>query len=537
MYGPWIARARTGASIYDDESISDGDDDLPVTPLRPLLPRGVTKLTAQANAAALRPSTERLPGSKPAFQHAFRVERSRGGRAKWSELSNTEGSMPPLDTMSLSTLPDSCPESVRERISEDMRPGPVSTAERIALNSLCANDTILPMDIDGIVKDLEEMRWLDELARHELLDDFVERFTEAAPQMLKPDDTSPRFGLEWEEGRRISISDPKVLPWLESVEEPTGSPISASPGASDSEFPGRSLLSLNMDEFGGTSAPRLELEDQDKHCQPKPLDSLNLANDRVMGKKGILDHPWPDFGGGDAPILDLGPIQDEASLPANDDDDLIDDVDDDSSDYRSDGGSVEDSHSTASDYFSHENIEEIGRHAAERLFGPDFEDSVPRSRLEGAVQNFISEIVTFRHGTDESSLLRTSLSGDTDHHGKVSLGSSSGGSSLKRKASKATGPLPYRQNGDDDDQKDQNSDRRGNDGNRRPAEADNTKTSQGKTDRLEFMCPFRLKDPMRFNVREWYDCATKIYVCDRSSSKRNELNELRYVLHRCQFKQ
>ncbi|KAK0741307.1 hypothetical protein B0T18DRAFT_432436 [Schizothecium vesticola] len=61
---------------------------------------------------------------------------------------------------------------------------------------------------------------------------------------------------------------------------------------------------------------------------------------------------------------------------------------------------------------------------------------------------------------------------------------------------------------------------------RAPVHRDEATTRHPKTDHFEFMCPYRLKYHIRFNVRNSYDCATKSYVCDGSSSKRDELNEL-----------
>ncbi|KAK1749390.1 hypothetical protein QBC47DRAFT_311965 [Echria macrotheca] len=180
--------------------------------------------------------------------------------------------------------------------------------------------------------------------------------------------------------------------------------------------------------------------------------------------------------------------------------------------------------SASSEAHDEDNILSIGTYAAEHLFGLGFEDGLPWYQVKNATRNFVNELLRLKEcasGVDSSS-----SAVDADYPHVACFGSSSGGSSLKRKASPNAGFGFGRRDNDEESKDGKGPDRRGN-GKRGPADRDEPSAHHAKPERLEFMCPYRLKDPSRFNVREAYDCATKSYVCDDSDSKRNELNELR----------
>lgn len=385
----------------------------------------------------------------------------------------TAPSLPPLTT---STTCGSCRESILGDVPA-VKPEPVTSAERLALNSLCIDDSVSGPDVERILNDLEPLD-LDDLLIS--MDKLVDEFPALALHMEKASGGVPAFYPR----DQVPDTNPKVLPWLASVEGPEG-PLSVSDG-----FPGEHFPS-HADGFTGPDHP--------EQVKPRHRHTTEVT-------RGLWHLQLTEFG-------KIGPPTccSTTSEP--------------------DGIDNQSSLSPTIDYNNVENIASIGSYAVERLFGPGIEDTLHWPQLEEVVENFIDELVTLKLGAEGAGLQLTSLSSGTDPQGAGSFGSSSGGSSLKRKASGGGGsgggsrPRRPRKDGDNGDDGDTGRGKGGGDG-----PSGNLKPSNPEKSRpLEFMCPYRLKDPIRFNVREWYDCATKVYICEGPGSKRNELNELRYV--------
>ena len=354
------------------------------------------------------------------------------------------------------------------------------SAERLALISLCIDDSISVPDVERTLNDLEPLD-LDDVVIP--IDKLVNEFPALALHMEKGSGGVPAFYLQ----DQVPNTNPKVLPWLASVEGPEGPP-----SVSDGAF---------GDLFGYGAFTGVGNSEQ-----------VNPRHDHITKlTQGLGNIQLTEFGKIDPPTCCSTTSEPE-------------------------GIDSQRSRLSATDYLDEDNIASIGSYALERLFGPGIEDTLHRPQLEEVVESFIDGLVALKLKTEGNSLQLTSLSGGIDSQGVGFFKSSSGGSSLKRKASSGGGSPSQRPRKDDDDGEDGDTGRRdgGGDGplgNSKPSD-------RGK--RLEFMCPYRLKDPIRFNVREWYDCATKVYICEDPGSKRNELNELRYVFpysipdHYCQ---
>ncbi|KAH6853606.1 hypothetical protein B0I37DRAFT_409760 [Chaetomium sp. MPI-CAGE-AT-0009] len=440
-------------NLDDGGSIFEGGNNIITTWLRPPRAPKQPDTGGKLQSRAFRP------------HHALLVGR---GRALWPETLDGTESLPPLTT---STTCGSCRESILGDMPA-LKPEPVTSAERLALNSLCIDDSILGPDVERILNDLEPLD-LDDLVVS--MDKLVDEFPALALHMEKRTGEVPAFCLR----DQIPDTNPKVLPWLASVERPEGPPFVSG------EFV-EARFSSRTDEFSGTGHPEQAVP---RHAQTTKV------------TRGLGHLQLTEFGKVDPPTCC------STSEP-------------DSIDKRS-------SLVSTTDYLDEDNITSIGSYAVERLFGPGIEDTLHWTRVEEVVENFIDELLALKHGTEATSLQLTSLSGGTDTQGDGSFGSSSGQSSLKRKASggggggsRAQRPRKDDEGGDDEDTSRRNGGGDGPLGNGKPSES-------GRSRRLEFMCPYRLKDPIRFNVRAWYDCATKAYICEEAGSKRNELNELR----------
>lgn len=272
--------------------------------------------------------------------------------------------------------------------------------------------------------------------------------------------------------------NPKVLPWLASVEGPEGPPSVFDRSCEE-------LFFSCDDASTGTSHSEL----------------INLRNEHTTKVTHGLSLQLAEFGKIDPPTC---------CSTAN----------------EPDGIDNQSSLSSTTDYLDKGNIASIGSYAIEKLPGPGIEATHHRQQLEEAVENFVEELVALKLKAEGTSLHLTSSS--TGPQGVGSFGSSSGDSSLKRKTSGGGGGgSRFRRPRKDDDHGDNGDASRRNSGDGPPG---NSKSPDPeKSHPLEFMCPYRLKDPIRFNVREWYDCAIKVYICEGSGSKRNELHELRYV--------
>jgi hypothetical protein len=337
--------------------------------------------------------------------------------------------------------------------------------------------------MERILNDLEPLD-LDDLFVS--MDKLVNEFPALALHMEKGSGGVPAFYSE----NQVPNTNPKVLPWLASVEGPEGPP-SVSGGTFEDLFDHGAFTGVGHSE------------------------QVDLRHDHITKVTQGIGH---------IQLTEFGKIDPSTCC---------------STTSEADGIDSQSSRPSVTDYLNEDNIASIGSYALERLFGPGTQDTLCRPQLEEVVENFIDELVALKLRTEGTSLQPTSLSGGTEPQGAGFFGSSSGGSSLKRKASSGGGgELPSRRpRKEDDNEDDGDTGRRGGGGD---GPLGDSKPSH-RPERLEFMCPYRLKDPVRFNVREWHDCATKVYICEDPGSKRNELNELRYVFpsrsiagHSCQ---
>lgn len=508
-------------SAFDD---SDYEDEFPVTRLYPSPVPPPSRVGAKGRAVVARPAEGVPPPSRRAEQQLRPADFTLPTGAPinrellWKVLDGG-GSLPPppsLDNISLSTLADSCLDSVLDRppLAGEVRAAPVSTSERLMLNSqlLCA--TYFP-DIDGIVEHLDRLE-LDEQAYCQGFDHLVELFPQlqfikdaaASHQLPKPQPTwDPKHDSLENVLRGVGedmyrTAPANVIPWLDSVQEP-------------SAFTFRPKLS-SPESNTESSAPPFTFHPDEFVSTPQ------RSEDEPVKRSGEVTRP---------PRIGLLTCFGRARPPSeNREDDRDDDIscDHESSKFSSDRPSDSDGgSSSASSYYSDENLVNIGDYAAEQLFGPDWEGVLPLTHLKEAARKFIDEMVALRKDAEDA-LLVTSLSGGNSHSGEQPFDSSSGGSSRKRKADGTAGSGPNRRSDGNEGQDEEPFGSRGNGKGGANGGSGTTAADLKENQRLEFMCPFRLKDPMRFNVREWYDCATKSYICDGPASKRNELNELRY---------
>ncbi|KAK0627607.1 hypothetical protein B0T14DRAFT_421872 [Immersiella caudata] len=316
-----------------------------------------------------------------------------------------------------------------------------------------------------------------------------------------------------EEGPRTAPTN--VLPWLDALEEPSRRPTSRqnfkpSQGSGSGKGSSAPPFALHSDEF--ISTPK-----QGEGEPAKTFSSPSLGNAELPAAETLRKIIGPRRA---ELLVCFGRTH---TLP----DDAVRDHPPSGCSAQQSGVQSSGASSTCtSSYYSDKNVVNIGNYAAEELFGPGSEGFLPLSRLKEAAQNFVNELITLKR--DAEALPVTCLAEGHSQSGGQNFGSSSGGFSRKRKADGGEGPGPNRRGGgDDNDQGDKWSGRRGKGRGGADGECDTTANVHEKNERLEFMCPFRLKNPMRFNVRDWYDCAAKSYICDGPASKRNELNELR----------
>jgi len=544
---PWNAGLN---NAFDDaESAFDDleyEDEFPATRLYPsrvppLSRMGTKGGRAVALSAAGAPPPSRKAERQPrrdstlptghVKQHA--VERQPNAlfisKSRWKALDSGGYLSPPpsLDTMSISTLPDSYLDSVLDSppLAEKLRAAPVSTSERLILNSQLLRADYAP-DIDSIVEHLDHLE-LDEQAFCKGFDHLIDLFPElqlikdaATSHLLpklqqcrdpEPDDLESLLRGAGEDVYRAAPAN--VLPWLDSVEEPSSSRLhlrlSPPPSTTKSSAP---PFTFHPDEF--ISTPQ-----RDEAAKPlssrasksaKPAATKTPREPTRLGRIDLLTcfrraHPRSK-----SPVGDRGDdLSRDHGVPKS----------------PSERSSNREGGSSASGCCSDENLVSIGNYATKQLFGPDSEGVLPLPLLMEATRKFIDDIVALQRGTEDAVLV-TVPSGPNDHSGEQPFGSSTGGSSRKRKADGTAGAGPNRR---DEGQDEKSSGGRGNERGGADGKGGVTTDDRKENGRFEFMCPFRLKNPMRFNVREWYDCATKSYVCDGPASKRNELNELRYV--------
>ncbi|KAH6650929.1 hypothetical protein F5144DRAFT_608788 [Chaetomium tenue] len=263
--------------------------------------------------------------------------------------------------------------------------------------------------------------------------------------------------------------NPKVLPWLAAVERPEGSPF-VSDGSCQELF-------FSCDDTSSTGTSHSE--------------RINLQNEHTTNVTHGLGLQLTEFGKIDPPTC---------CSTAN----------------EPDGIDNQSSLSSTSDYLDEGNIASIGSYAVEKLFGPGIEAALHRQQLEEAVENFVEELVALKlktEGTRSWVLWVQFWRFVLEKKGQ------------RRRWRRFTIPTPKEGDDDGDDGDNGDASRRNSGGDGPPGNSKSPDPEKSLT--LEFMCPYRLKDPIRFNVREWYDCATKVYICEGSGSKRNELNELR----------
>lgn len=531
-------------SAFDD---SDYGDEFPVTRLYPSqvppLSRTGTAPTPSRKAEGSPRRDFTLP-TRHVKQYAVerhsverRLDALVNSKSRWKKILDSGGSLSPppsLETMSISTLPDSCLNSCLDSVlgplplAEEVRAAPVSISERLILNSRLLRPDHAP-DIDSIVQHLDRLE-LDEQAFDEDFHRLIELFPElqlikdAATSLQHPslqqrrdqkhDDLESLLRGPSEDVYRAAPG--KVLPWLDSVEEPSSSRLhlrlSPPPSTTKSTAP---PFTFHPDEF--ISTPR---QNEDGAANPSSSAASKSAKKSATNKPseptqlGRIDH-----------LTCFGGVQPRSKCCAGDlGNDLCSDHGVPESPEHLDNRQGDSS--SVSGCYSDEALFNIGNHAREQLFGPDSESVLPLPGLMEATRKFIDQIVALQRGTEDAVPV-AALAGSNNQSGKQAFGSGTGeSSSRKRKADGTAGAGPGRGDGGQDET---SSGGRGNgkggaDG-KGPAA-----TGDRKGDgRLEFTCPFRLKDPIRFNTREWHDCANKSYVCDGPASKRNELNELRYV--------
>ncbi|KAK4161491.1 hypothetical protein QBC43DRAFT_95296 [Cladorrhinum sp. PSN259] len=372
----------------------------------------------------------------------------------------------PSDTMSLSTISDSF---ISDRSSlRFLHPTPSirSTATRQPRPTIREGQ---PLEVDDIVEYLLHL----DIQSHQI-DIFAEKLTHPAPldSHIEWRDRARELAKEREKALQIGPSD--HLDWVQSADI-------------------LETYSLQTEE----RKPRPNTPPAESTTRPSPKGS------QINRQQGFeLENVPPES---PDPVR-TGSSNDgyfsTTSIP----------VDEDCSDS--------DSESATSAYFSQQNIASIGAFATRQLFGAAFSDTIARSDVDEAVENFISDLLELR-------LSSTSPSDGVDPHDGSTAPNEGGGSSLKRKANgQDVGGRGYHGMGDGEDGLGGDENQREGGGNT-PSGKSWTERDTGSRGRLEFMCPFRMTNPCRFNVREWYDCATKLYVCEAPPSKRNELNELR----------
>ncbi|KAK4466281.1 hypothetical protein QBC42DRAFT_90984 [Cladorrhinum samala] len=464
----------------------------------------------------------------------------------------------PSDQMSLSTVTDSTTSdhlSVQPS-TVNVRAEPINDIDRHALKRMAMADKPNPADFDAIIHGLLQFDLGDEeverlMTQISAFDPNIAhiREREFLTALDRVNDDVPDVGLNSLAQPRPERLEPVTM--AETLRAPTSPKLDLDMDSQyhqqdqprvdvaherPSKFPSTAVLpsgSSRADEINSrpTSTSSADIQEQPNSPQPVACpqaattlssqeDNSRLPNDF---KYPILDdeikvvssEPATLESGSRAPPEQVALLSQEYSAGPG----WVQESDDES-----------DHQSLSSGCFSEDYITDIGNYAAKQVFGDDFENSISRSVLDEAVQCFIDVLMLGRIDSRPHSVGLSD--GNQAQSGSSSTTHSGFGeaSSLKRKAA---GHNAFRQgyrgtqrddndDGDDDDiGRRQN--RRGNGGDRSTGETGN-ESGRSSADRLEFMCPFRLKDRFRFNVRDWHECATKAYICE---GKKNELNELR----------
>lgn len=551
----WTSRSRPELND-DSDSIFDVRSavDFPTTHLQPLglpdqkeqqLPPAPPKLSANfATRLAVDRNAHRKGESlgQRARRAAHRLWPG-GALAFIADLDDATSMSMPSDTMSLSTVTDS---TISDRFSVqpsllNVRAEPINDAERHALNRMAMAHKPTLADPDTIIHDLLRLDLGNDEVEH-----LMTQISAVGPNMAHIREREFKTVLD-----RVNDDDPDPSPSSSAQPRSERQPVTV---AGILQKPISPKLQLNMDsqspQRDGTrvdSAPqrpfkfsstailpfgssRDEIKSpltsssstkiKEEPTSPQPVACFQPAISSPGGNSSLLNQDDIKTASSDPPTPASAPPPEQVALCNEECPTVARSIRE--SDEESDRQSL------SSGYFSDDNITNIGNYAAKQVFGDDFENTISRSVLDEAVQCFIDLLILGRDTVD-STLHSESLSDGNEAQPDSSSTTNSGvagASSLKRKAAAQNGfRQGYRETGedDDDDEIGHGQDRRGN-GRDRPTGETGNEIAKSPIGRLEFMCPFRLKDRFRFNVRDWYECATKAYICE---GKKNELNELR----------
>jgi hypothetical protein len=387
----------------------------------------------------------------------------------------------PSETQSMSTVLSDV--AFERSLAVLMASAPGLVAQRLRPQS---RDKASPdLDVEMIIKELNELEYED-VDFEDKFEEIVEQFPEFGQNHVSH--VGEPYDVGWVNEKRAGNTE-QILPWLQTLDlDPWPRSICPSPRGS---YSGSSMPSKNASAMSHTGPDNISVGTGDAEFGIGKQE-LEQSQSSLIKQSNFKSHQNDQ-----SAVASLDPITTVDSW-------------EDSSQFSS------------SDWFSGDNISSIGTFAAEKLIGSDFEDILPWPQLREVVQTFISDIAAIKFKVDTASLQPTSLSDGTDGSGDISLpaASSSGGSSKRKLGASLSSGLSGRGDQNDDERKSES----GGDNER----SGSTKAIDAGRGRLEFMCPFRLKDPLRFNVRDWHDCCTKAYIySDSCYPKRNDLNELR----------
>ncbi|KAH7025903.1 uncharacterized protein B0I36DRAFT_329415 [Microdochium trichocladiopsis] len=176
------------------------------------------------------------------------------------------------------------------------------------------------------------------------------------------------------------------------------------------------------------------------------------------------------------------------------------------------------------DYCEEQKLDKLWDFAVEQFPGLELANSLPILRRRSYVRHFVSQIAD----TIPDIVMQESDSTSTEPCDGGEQKSSTPNNQGRRE-SNSSQRNGKRKNQDDEDEDDLDDNLGGNDGDDDGPGPHKRRTRTARTepaDTYDFMCPFRLKDPKKFNVRDHKICALKVFRCNMAR-KEIGINELR----------
>lgn len=175
------------------------------------------------------------------------------------------------------------------------------------------------------------------------------------------------------------------------------------------------------------------------------------------------------------------------------------------------------------DYREEQKLDKLWDFAVEQFPGLELANSLPILRRRSYARHFVSQIaetipdISMQESDSTMTEPRDGAeqkSSPPDNHGR-----------RQSNSSQRQGKRKNQNDEEDDDLDDNLGDNDGDDDGPGPTKRRTRNARTEPADTYDFMCPFRLKDPKRFNVRD-HKCALKVFRCNMAR-KEIGINELR----------